>query len=258
MTAEWVFNGHDLTVAGDYFVSILSGYDLPNKRNGNVLVPLQDGKTHANKYYDERTITLGVTIQGTSATDLKTNIDTLLGYFGGQAQGTLVHTLPDNSTRQAYAEVVSSLDLQYFGPSYARGTIDFLCSDPYFRSPTVYSATAAATAGTTLFDVVNSGNGDEHNAVISFSGPSNHPKLEHIANGVWVQYNANIGAGTTVTVDCHAYTAVMGTANVINSIVHHGNPSFITFNAGTNHCRLIDAGTAGTVTVSFYPPFLSP
>ncbi len=262
MTAEWTFLGHDLTVAGDYSAEILTGHGLPAKRNSDVMVPLTDGEVFARKYFDVRFMTFGMVFEGTSRTDLQTNIDTLFGYLGSRTQGLLSHILPDASVRQAYAEVVQATDPIYKGPMRAVATVEFKVIDPFFRSPTLYELEVTVDATTHDVDVVNSGNAEEHHGIIVFTGPLEHPKLEHLANAVWVQYNAHLAAGATVTINCQNYTAIHSVSgNVINSIVHSGDPTFIYFLPGTNACHCTHANgadTTGKCKVSFYPPFLTP
>jgi phage-related protein len=84
------------------------------------------------------------------------------------------------------------------------------------------------------------------------------PKLLHVASGIYVQYNAALTGTDTVTIDCRAWTAVHSAlGNVINNIVHYGDPCFMVFLPGYNTMSIIDTvHTTGKCKVEFYPPYL--
>jgi hypothetical protein len=173
----------------------------------------------------------------------------------------LIHVNAASVTTENYAEVIQPVNLKWISGTVARMVVNFVMADPLFRSTSLYTVEPTIDATTKDVDVVNAGTAEEHNAIITFTGPLEHPKLEHLALGVWVQYDAHLAAGNTVIINCKDYTAIHSVSgNVINSIKHHGSPNFIYFLPGTNycHCTHANAGnTTGKCKVTFYTPYFS-
>jgi hypothetical protein len=256
---SWTFNSTNLDQAGKYTTQEISGVDLPPVRQDNIIVPLREGRMHARKYFDQRTVTIGIVIQGTSQSDAEANVDALLALFGVRTQQLLIHVNAATVTTQNYAEVIQPVNLTWVSSTVARMAVNFVMSDPLFRSPNIYELEVTVDSTAHAVDVVNAGAAEEHKSIILLTGPLEHAKLEHIALGVWVQYDAHLANADTVTIDCYNYTAVHSVSgNVINSIKHSGDPKFMYFLPGTNHCHLTHANagdTTGKVKVSFYPGY---
>ena len=127
---ELIWNSNNLTVAGKYRFTIVSGYfDTPPVRGENLIIPFVSGRTFIPKFQDQVTILCKGDIQGTSQTDLEANIATLKGYFADLAQHTLTRNLPDGSTQKSN----TTTEARNFictpnGPLLAIATVDFICS----------------------------------------------------------------------------------------------------------------------------------
>lgn len=256
--AEWNFNSQDLTVAGDYITYVLDGYDLPPVRGDNIVIPLKDGRTHTRKYFDQRIITFAMHFMGTSLSDLQTNIDAMLAKLAVRTRAYLIHTMPDATTRNAYAEVISPIQLQHRGPYHAVSTVEFLLDEPFFRSTTDYELEVVIDASPHDMDVVNAGNAEDRSSTITFTGPLSHPSIANTITGASLQYDDDLAASSdVVTVSVSAFTAVdASAANVLNKIVHTGDTSFMVWSPGTNHCHITDGtATTGKIKVNFYPPY---
>jgi hypothetical protein len=261
ISGTWSFNSQDLNVDGKYMTDVLDGYDLPPVRGENILIPFKTGKLHTQKYFDERIITFGMAILGTDFVDLQTNIDAMLGVLGTRVQSLLSHTMPNGSVRQTYAEVVDSIKLKYQNDQCALATIEFLLSDPIFRDTSLYSveATIDSTSGTNHdLDVTNPGNTDDRSSIITFTGPLAAPKITNITTGAILQYTGTLAAASDiVVVDCANWTAVDSGVSMLSYIFHSGDPAFMMWRKGLNHCHVLDGvGTTGKVKVEFYPPYL--
>jgi hypothetical protein len=256
---SWAFNSLNLTATGDYISYVIAGYDLPPVRDSNVLIPLKDGRTWVRKCYDQRKITFGMTFMGSSLSDLQTNIDAMLAKLSVRTQAYLVQTMPDSSTRQAYAEVISEIKLKHNGPYLAQATVDFLLAEPFFRGTVLYEVEATIDTSPHDFDVVNAGSAEDRSSIITFTGPLSHPTITNTTTGATLEYNAALAAGSNIiTVNCANLTAVDETAaSVLNKIIHTGDPAFMVWAAGTNHCHVTDGtATTGKVKAAFYPPYL--
>jgi len=255
----WTFGGVRLDSFG--FVTDLTSYlDIPPKRSENVLIPLNDGRVHAKKFFDQRSMTFGLLVQADNIHELEEKVDSLKLLVGSRDQQALAYQAHDG-IRSALAEVVNQISAtRDSDPLSVDYILDFLLADPFFRSTTIYSLEITVDAVTHAMDIANAGTVDERTAVITFTGPLEHPKIELMASGIYVQYNAHIAAGQTVIIDCKDYTAVHSVSgNVINNMVHSGDPCFLPILAGTNHCHVTHANagnTTGKCKVEFYPPYL--
>ena len=260
MTSVWKFNNTDLTEAtGKWRAWDISGAnDNPPLRGSDIAIPFQHGATWTKKYYDEKIIVLAMWIKGTSLTDTQSNLDSVRRIFGIREQAILQRTMPDATVLQAMAEVSGQPTFVYHGPLLVTGTVDFRLSEPFMRSLSL--DTEVVTIANSPYDLVNGGTAEEQRALITFTGPLDHPILTNTTNNVAVQYNDTLSSGAhSVVLDCGALTAILdGSTNVIGSIIHTGDPAFMTLDPLHNAMTLTDnTGTnVGTATIEFYPPYL--
>lgn len=131
-SVEWIFNSNNLTVAGKYRTTHISGYfDMAPIRGENLIIPGATGRTYVIKFFDQKTIVCGISIQGTTPTDLESNIATLLGYFSDLTQHTLTRNLP-NSTQVSCTTVEAMNFTSVQSGLNGKATVDFVCSTPTF------------------------------------------------------------------------------------------------------------------------------
>ena len=254
----WSFGGIRLSSLGA--VTELDSYlDLPPKRNENALIPLVDGRIHATKFFDQKTISFGIEVHEKNIRKLEDKFDTIKQLFGARTQQYLQY-LSSTGIRRALAEVVGQIGpVRDTDPLVAKIVVDFLLAEPFMRSDTLYSNEInPVDANPKPMTVVNAGTAEERAAIITFTGAMGTPKLLHVASGIYVQYNAALAGGHYVVIDCRNYTALLdGSTNVINSIVHSGDPCFMVFQPGNNVMSIIDTvATAGKCKVTFFPPYL--
>jgi Phage tail protein len=257
---SWEFGGTNLDTAGDWQTTVIEGVgDLPDVRGDNIVIPFANGSTHVRKFFDERIVTIGIAVQGSSLSDTQSNLDTLLAKFANRTRQLLKHTMPDASIRQAYAEVRSRVNTAWKGPKLALMTVEFTLADPFMRSDTKSSTTKTINANPTAWTLNNPGTAEERLAIITLTGPLSHPAITNSTNGAVLQYDDVLAANTDiVTIDCGLFTAVDETAAIVlDKIIHTNSPSFFVLDPGNNVLSIADGThTTGTVKIEFYPPYL--
>jgi hypothetical protein len=144
-----------------------------------------------------------------SAAALEAKIDTIKTLCGLCSQQILQVTNESGSVRKAYAEVEGSIDVERKSAGVAKLVIPFTLSEPFMRSNTEYSLETTIDTSPHAYDPENTGTVEETGAIITFTGPSEHPKIEHQTSLVSVQYNAHLIALDTVVIDCKLYTAFL-------------------------------------------------
>lgn len=112
-----------------------------------------------------------------------------------------------------------------------------------------------------LFSVYNPGSVDERKAKFTLTGPLSITKIDNTTAGVYLVYQDTIAAGAVVVIDCAAYTATHTAGgvvtNVIGSVLHAGDTSFMTFLPGANAITVTDSAPGtGIVKIEFYPPYM--
>lgn len=256
MADLWNFGGTDFTIAGATNVTDLSSaLDLPPVKGSNADIPMREGKYALQKDFDQRTVTLGMSLMGSSITDFETKIDALKLLFGKRTRQYLQRTLVDTSVRRALAEV-TQFDVKLASPISAKMTVDFVLAEPFFRSTGLTDVLTAIAASPTNYNVTNSGSAPERGAVVKFIGPLDYPKLINITNGVYVGYNDAIAPSVEVVIDCSAFTCFQGSTPYLNKLVHSGDAYFFKLEPGVNALKLETNTVGGNVRVQFYPPWL--
>lgn len=254
--ATWKFGSTDLTSAGVYNVIDLSdAQGLPPVRGDNAEIPMREGRPHLEKMFDQRLLTLGMYLKGSSISNFESNLDTLKLLFGKRARQYLTRTMSGGATRRVYAEV-TKFDVKQEGNDFARMTVDFKLAEPFFRSIAQVNDLRTVSASPLAYTLGNGGNVDDRSAIITLTGPLNYPKLTNITNGVWVGYNDVIGAGNVVVIDSSAFTCLLATTNMLNKLVHSGDAYFFKLQPGANSLSLETLTTGGSVRIQFYPPYL--
>jgi len=245
----------NITLVDDYL-------DLPARRGNNKTIPYRHGTVFNQKFYDQRTIPVGIAILGTSLSDLETKLNTIRGLFSEQTPQTLTIVFEDSSTKTALVTVDRPLQIRRT-QSLARIVVEFTLCDPFFRSSTLYEVTSDAIDGTPTpqtLTVVNSGTVEERNPTMLLSGPLKNPVITNTDNAVSLTYTGTIAGGTSVTIgelNGEKYATHSGTGSVIGNVTHSGSAAFMTLDVGNNAITITDADYAGgTVKFSYYPPFL--
>lgn len=259
--SSWSFRGTALDTLG--IVTLVSdSLNMPKQRGENHLIPLRHGRTHVEKYFDERVLTLGLEIVEVSIEALETKMDTVKALFGSLALGTLEQTLEDNSVRSAQAEFSGDFNGNRISPVSMRLVLEFKMPEPFFRSDTQTSDTQTINASPKTYTLNNPGTAKETKPKITLTGPLANTEITNTTNGVKVKYNGTITAGHYVVIDVDAetgeFTAVTDlAANVIGNVTHEGNVALLVLEPGDNSMSVTDdTHTTGTVKIEFYAPNL--
>jgi len=255
----WSYRGTSLDGLG--IVTLVSdSLKMPTRRGGNILVPYRHGRLHVEKYYDQRTMTLGLEVAMDSLEDLEARIDTIKALLGGRGLGLLTQTLDDLTQRTIWAEYTGDLELARISPLCARLALDFTCPAPFFRSTTLTSATETIDASPKAMTVTNPGTVEERDPVITLTGPLENTEITNSTNGYVLRYNAAIASPRVVTIQTvdgqYVATTDLG-ANVIGNVTHEGGSALMALEAGDNVMSIEDdEATTGTVGFTFYAPYL--
>lgn len=226
-------------------------------RGSNVVIPYRIGRIWQHKVLDERHITLGLLVAGTSFANLEENLDTLKKLFGTRKMKLLTIDMEGTGRRQQYAEVPDIPAIHYISAVAARMVVDFVLAEPLLRSDVQITNETVIDANPTYYTIVNPGTAEDYALEITLTGPLNYPKIYNLTSGVYLGYMGDIGAGNDVTIDCKNFTAMLGLNNVIGSIVHSGSMYFMTLLPGSNEIKVEDnVHTTGKIKISFYTPYL--
>lgn len=257
----WEFGGTELDTFGR--VTLINDYlDLPDKRGENVLIPFRHGQFHVNKFFEQRIMSFGIAVIGTSASDLEDTFDEMRALFSPSSRQILEQTLEDSSKRQALAEVRSKMTVERFSDKIAKVVVQFTLAQPFFRSDTILADNETVIDASPHAMVVdNIGTVAERDATIILTGPLSNTVITNTENGNTLTYNGTIASPRVVTISTSSTGQYVATtdlgANVIGNISHSGDSALMVFEVGENTLSITDAtATTGTVKVSFYPPFI--
>lgn len=258
----WSFAGTTLTTYGK--ITVLDDYlDLPERRGNNQAVPYKHGTVFTEKFYDERTITMGIAMEAASGSALETNFDNLRARLSGRTQGSLIMTREDSTVRYAMASVNKSIQVTRKSATVALAVVEFELSYPFFRlSTAIADNTTTINSSPKAMTVTNPGTVEERDPTIVITGPFSSMTITNSTNGVALTYTGAIGAGATVTIGTlngeYFATLSTGSANVIGNVTHSGSAALMVFDVGANTLAITSAGgdNTGTVRVNFNAPFI--
>ena len=226
MAISWTFGGTALSTFG--VLRELNDYmDMPERRGDNIIIPFRHGRTHVNKYFDERKITLGFSIVSSTATAQDTIFDNMRKLFAPGSQQVLAQTREDSSVSNAYAVVEKPLQVERVNQVFAQIVVEFTLAEPFFRSNTssTDNTTTISTTDTTM-TVENIGTIAEYNPTILLTGPLSNVTIS-TTDSISVTYTGSIAGGATVTIGTlngEFYATHSGSGNVIGNLSHAGSP----------------------------------
>ncbi len=256
---SWTFNGVDLSTFG--VITILDDYlDMPARRGEDQKIAHYPGSLFVPKYYDERDISMGISIRKGSAIELESALDNLRRLVSIRSQKILSNIRADGSVRTVLASVDRDLQVKRESYIYAKIVLVFHLSFPFFRSNTLYSQETVVDTNPEDFVWSNPGTVEEINPKISMYGPLDTVVLTNLTNGHVLSYNAAIASPRVVT-----FEVVNGEfqvkddlgANLVSNMTRSGGYTLMCLETGDNSMRVASVSpTTGKVKVEFYPPFL--
>ena len=261
MTATFKYGGTSLTSFG--VVTLLDDYlDMPQRRGENQTIPYRHGTSFVQKFFDQRNISIGITVFAASQTALEAAMDTMRGLFAPRTEQTLELTTTAGAVRNISASVDNPIQFARVSDRIARVVVDFTCCSPFFRLSTVIADnTTTINSNPKAMVVTNTGTVEERDPVITLTGPLQNIVITNSTNGAVLTYTGTIASPRVVTISTSASGEYIATTdlgvNVIGNITHSGSAALMTFNVGANTLSIAsDIVTTGTVKCSFYPPFL--
>lgn len=259
----WKFNNVDLSTFG--VITLMDDYlDLPEARGKNIVIPFHHGTRFVQKFYDERSLQMGITITAATAEALEAALGSLRALLAPRTEQTLSQTLTDTTIRTVPASVNKALQIVRPTPWTAKLVIEFDLAWPFFRlSTAIADNTLIINASPKAMTVTNPGTVAEFAPTITIDGPFSSITILNTTNGTSLTYVGAIGAAETVIISTNAngeYTAVLstGSANVIAGVSHSGSSALLVINPGANTLSITSAGgnNTGSVRVSFNPPYV--
>jgi hypothetical protein len=263
---RWTFRGTDLSSYTVLVRAIDGAEDLPALRGSNIPVPNLPGQMYAPKLPDTKRLALALHVTNmdaagglTAASQLRqaqANLEMLRRLFSIPGTGSLVHVLPDGSSRTAQAEVVrfQSVEPEYGRHAFA-AIVDFELADPYFYGANVVDATRSIAASPTDFTFTHPGEQRTNRIVFDFVGPISNPRVTQQTTGIYVEALVTVGAGLHLLIDCGLFTATNDGVNAIGSIRHSGDFRWMIVEPGAQTLRVTATAPGGTLTTTAAAPY---
>ena len=257
MAIAFTFGGTTLASLG--VVTMIDDVpDIAERRGENQVIPYRNGRIPVKKFYDERKIIIGLSVQSATGTIQDTTLDNIKKLFSPQAQQVLAMTMNDASVRNVNATVDAPMQMEWIHDTFARLVIEFTLAEPFFRSATssTDNTTTISTTDTAMV-VENVGTMVERDATYLLTGPLTNPTIS-TTDSVSMTYTGAISSTDTVTIGTlngEFYATHSASGNVIGNVTHSGSSALLTLQPGTNNLQVTCTVTGGTVKITFYPPY---
>jgi hypothetical protein len=263
---RWTFDGTDLSSYTVLVQETGDAEDLPPLRGEDLAVPNLPGRRWAAKLPDARRLSLNLYITDMNASGGRTestdqrqaqaNLDALRLLFGKPGQKSLVHTMPDASTRTAQAEVVSFQVKEQITPRVAfLAVVDFALADPYLYAANVVDAAHAINSSPHDITFTNPGTARTNRITLDFTGPISSPRVTQVTTGIYVECLVTVASGKHLIIDCAAFTATNDGVNAIGSIRHSGDFRWLIVEPGAQTLRVTSTSPGGTLTTTAAAPY---
>lgn len=263
---RWTFDSVDLSSYAVLVRNMNDAEDLPGLRGEDVAVPYLPGRRFAPKLPDAKRMALalwitdtndaGVLVEPTAQRQAQVNLDSLRTLFARPGRRSLVHVLPDGTSRTAMAEVVS------FQVQESRGrretflaVVDFALADPFLYGANVVDAGRSIASSPTDFSITNPGTYRTNRIVLDFTGPISNPRVLQQTTGIYVECLVTVGSGLHLIIDCENFTATNDGLNAIGSIRHSGDFRWLILEPGANSLRVTATTPGGTLTTTAAAPY---
>lgn len=172
------------------------------------------------------------------------NLDLLLQVFTRRSgKLDIRQTMPDQSVRQCYGEVLAVIDPQSRSVNpLAKFSVAICIPDAFWQdlNAVTYTSSAGLTASQTLTLTPFIGaTAPMEDLVWTITGAATSPKIQALENGsalevdTWMQYNAVVPSTDTLVVDCGAWS-VTGTGFTVSTatLAHTGSARFMAVQPG--------------------------
>lgn len=261
---RWTVDGLDLSSYAYLVQSLDGGENLPPMRGENMVTPGSPGRRYVPKLDDAKRFALALWISQTNAAggwdvgvtsddvQVQRNLDALRTILGKRhALRTLVHYLPDGTSRTATGECVSfkaSESPSGRGPLLA--VADFELPDPHFYGADLVDAARAMPASPTDFTLTHAGSARTWRGTLDLTGPIANPRITNQTNGIYVECLVTVAATKHLIIDLDAFTAANDGVGAGGSIRHSGDARWLVLEPGANSIRVTGTGTTGATALT--------
>lgn len=263
---RWTFDGTDLSSYSVLVKSVGEAEDLPSLRGDDVGVPNLPGRRWAPKLPDSRRFALALHVsdmnaaggltEATAARQAQKNLDDLRTLFARPGLRSLVHVMPDGSSRTAQAEVVSvTVDPSRGGRQMFVLLVDFSLPDPYFYGTSVVDSARSIAASPTDFTFTHPGTVRTNRVTFDFVGPIANPRVTQQTTGIYVECLVTVASTKHLIVDCEKFTALNDGVLAIGSIRHSGDFRWMILEPGAQTLRVTATSPGGTLTTTGFAPY---
>jgi phage-related protein len=253
--STWSFRGTALDELG--IVTVVSdSLKMPNRRGENMTIPFRNGRILTNKYFDQRVMTLGLEVFGSSLQELEENADVIKALLG-TGVGLLEQTLENGQVRNAIAEYRADTNFTRVSPISGKMLLDFVLPDPFFYSDTLTDVDYVIDESPHLETLNNPGTAASSKIRVRLTAPLENTVITHTGNNASLSYNAAIATGwVEIFLDEESGQLLAiddDDNNVIDNVDYSGDPVLL-LEAGDNPLSITDdVATTGEVRIEFYP-----
>jgi hypothetical protein len=222
----------------------------PPKRTQNIRVPGRHGTIRTNgKKFDENIISLPMWVVGsdddgriptgeTERAMFFSNVDQLSRLFiGRDTELDVRHTLPDESVRQCFADVLDAIDFTTdVDPPVGKFGVNLVVSRAFWQDLDSTLQSKSALPASVRFQRFAGATAPMEDLVATIVGPWNAPRLT-FDDGSWVQYNHVFGAGEGVVIDSGSWSlsGVGGHVPSLTKLTYYGMSSHWISVPATDH-----------------------
>lgn len=263
---RWTFDGVDLSSYALMLSAPADTEDLPGLRGEDVAVPYLPGRRYAPKLPDSKRLSLAVLVTDQNVSggltlpdgrqQFQANLDGLRSALAKPGRLSLVHVMPDGTSRTAQAEC---LGLQV-GDTFGRregvvAVADFMLADPYFYGTALVDAGRSISASPTDFTLTHPGTARTNRIVLDFTGPISNPRITQQTTGIYVECLVTVASGKHLLIDAEHFTATNDGVQAIGSIRHSGDFRWLILEPGANSMRVTATSPGGSLTTTAQTPY---
>jgi hypothetical protein len=263
---RWTYDSTDLSSYTVLVRETGDAEDFAALRGDDIAVPNLPGRRWASKLPDSRRFSLALYITDMNASgtwdettgqrQAQVNLDALRTLFARPGQRSLVHTMPNASTRTAQAEVVSFQVTESKGDRIAfLAVVDFQLADPFFYGANVVDAAHAINSSPHDITFVHPGTARTNRVTFDFTGPISNPRVTQTSTGIYVECLVTVASSKHLIIDCAAFTATNDGALAIGSIRHSGDFRWMLIEPGSQTLRVTSTAPGGTLTTTAATPY---
>lgn len=262
---RWTFAGTSLRTPAVMVTASPAANEFPAFRGTDPPLTGLHGRQWLPKVYDSRRIPLTILVTSLSDTGVdggetqaRTNLDSLYALFATGAQGLLAELMPDGTTRDASAQVVSVNSFaEPAGHSAFVMVVQFDLADPFMYGAAAGPGAQATTSSPKDFTATVAGVAPTRRMTIDFLGPQTNPRLTHLDTGAFVDVSVVVASAKHLIIDPYAWTALNDGVDVAASDLTNGaSVEWMALLVGANHLRATNTSAGGSVTVLARPAYI--